>query len=459
MVSSHHNKGGSDMIQKIFSSFNKFERSDKDISSRGGLVLFDGFLKSLKLDGLFSSLLPVPGSNRGKPAWDFIRCLSLLQYGGGSHLSDLRELRDDKALLRSSGIGFIPSDSAAGDWLLRMGQKGGIEGMSQAQAETVRQLLRHDRHDSYDMYIDPSIIDLGDKSNAKRVYTGVKGDRPIVVGLKEFPLLVHSEYREGNAMGGTLSALRKAFGTVESAGKKVGHVSADSEMYAADVLNWLSEKTTWAVAARQDDTVKEEIQCIPEEAWKPFYTKDGLRNGREIAITTHAMQETEAFTLVVLRWANKNKNLFEDSPYIYHAIATNMDVDPDKGIPLEKRTVSDGCRVVWKYNERVQVENMIKELKIGFGMESMPCGEFEANSMWFAIGVFTYNMLVAQKHLVLPDGMRKETIRTLRWKLVHIPIWIASHAGRTVLKISASMEKFSLFRLIAERTGKLAEVT
>ena len=36
-------------------------------------------------------------------------------------------------------------------------------------------------------------------------------------------------------------------------------------------------------------------------------------------------------------------------------------------------------------------ENRIKDLKIGFGMEYMPCGSFHANAVFFAIGALTYN--------------------------------------------------------------------
>lgn len=444
------------MLSNSFFKFKGIELSDKSVSSRGGLILFDGFLKSLGVEGDFSSFMPVPGSNRGKSSWSYIRSLSFLQYGGGGCIRDLRELREDSGLLRCCDGAFIPSDSAVGDWLLRMGESGGIQGMSSSNANIAERLLRLDERTEYDVHIDPTIIDLGDKSEADYVYTGEKGDRPVIVGLKGFPLIVHSEYRKGNAMGGAVSALSRSFQTIESAGKKVGHVSGDSEFYSSDVINYLSGKGTWSIVARQDSTVKEEIRCIPEQDWKPFYTKEGFRTGREIAFATHAMDETEAFTLVIQRWRNKDRTLFEPAPYCYHAIATNMDVSPEKEFIHEKATVSDLCRVVWKYNERVGVENIIKELKNGIGMEKMPCGKFEANAIWFAIGVFTYNMMVAQKHLALQEGMEKETIKTLRWKLVHIPVWLASHAGKITLKIAAGVEKFNLFMRIAKRTEKIA---
>jgi hypothetical protein len=34
----------------------------------------------------------------------------------------------------------------------------------------------------------------------------------------------------------------------------------------------------------------------------------------------------------------------------------------------------------------------IKELKPGFGMERMPCGQFSANAVFFRLGVLAYNL-------------------------------------------------------------------
>jgi len=50
-------------------------------------------------------------------------------------------------------------------------------------------------------------------------------------------------------------------------------------------------------------------------------------------------------------------------------------------------------KVVRWYNQRGQCsENRIKELKIGFGMERMPCAQFEAHAVFFRIGVLAYNV-------------------------------------------------------------------
>jgi len=140
----------------------------------------------------------------------------------------------------------------------------------------------------------------------------------------------------------------------------------------------------------------EAIYCIPDNVWKPHCTINGIKTDREIAVTVHAMENTGAFGLVVMRWEKGQMALFDQREYSYHAIAANLAVDPEKVILKHQESIPEPCTAVWKYNERAQMENLIKELKYGIGMNHMPCGEFEANALYFGIGILTYNLMIAK---------------------------------------------------------------
>jgi hypothetical protein len=76
--------------------------------------------------------------------------------------------------------------------------------------------------------------------------------------------------------------------------------------------------------------------------------------------------------------------------------------------------------VIWKHNQRGESENWHKELKGGFGMEQMPCGQFAADALYFAIGVVAYNLAQLLKRRVLPAAYRTLTVATLRLKVYRL---------------------------------------
>lgn len=427
----------------------KFERSDDEVTSRSGLVLFDEFIKAFGLKGVLGRHMPLPGSNRGFKPWRYIEPLVLMLYGGGRHIEDLRELREDRALLGATQMGEIPSCSAYGDWLVRMGGGQGLVGLHRVIEEFTRKVLRRDEHAEYTLWSDPTIIEA-DKREAEMTYQGGRGYRPIVTAFKEMPVVVWHRFRPGNAMGGVLEALKGAYRLLPP-GKRIKHAALDSEFYTADVINYLrSEGTTFTIVADEDEAVKGAIGAIPQGEWRPYFDKDGVKTDRELAVTVHCMEKTEAFSLVVLRWTSRQRDLFCGDEYRYHAIATDLEVEPEEAIVQHQESHPEQA-CVWRYNERGQMENIIKELKVGMGMEQMPSGSFEANAMYFAIGALAYNLYVAHKYFVIGEGYQKRTIHSLRWSLIQIPGKLIRHAGRLILKIAASVEKFGHYMRMRQR--------
>jgi hypothetical protein len=152
-----------------------------------------------------------------------------------------------------------------------------------------------------------------------------------------------------------------------------------------------------------------------------------------MAETVHSMNKTpQAFRLIVLRWLNPQPNLFAAERYCYYAVASNRE--------------ESAAEVIWKHNGRGNSENWHKELKIGVGMEQMPCGQKEANAMYFAIGVLAYNLAQLLKRRVLPASYRTATVATLRWKVYRLAGKLVRHARGVILQIKADTEKWLLLQ-------------
>ena len=74
----------------------------------------------------------------------------------------------------------------------------------------------------------------------------------------------------------------------------------------------------------------------------------------------------------------------------------------------------------------------------------MPCGQREANALYFAIGVLAYNLAQLLKRWVLPDSYGTATVATLRWKLYRLAGKLVRHARGWMLQIKADLEKWLL---------------
>ena len=226
-------------------------------------------------------------------------------------------------------------------------------------------------------------------------------------------------------------------------GKKIEEVLLDAEYYTNEVIDHLEGKgVRWAIAVDKDASVQEAITTISENQWKPLKTQDAIATDREVAETIHTMNKGKtAFRLIVLRWKERQADLFRDT-YCYHCIATGM---------IEQSAEE----VVWRYNGRAHIENHIKEIKSGFGMDRMPSGDFRANGVHFGIGIMTYNLFIGQRLLTMPEQWRSKTIKTLRWLLIEVAGKLIDHSRRIVLKVATNLDKYRIYLEMRRRTYAL----
>jgi hypothetical protein len=435
------------MIQQTIFPF-KIEMAKEKLTAHGGLALMAEFNHGIGLRDLSDRYLPVPGSNRGFNPSVMVDTLVLMFQGGGRSLEDLRELKNEGGLMKLMGCDEIPESDTVGDWLRRMGDpktgQQGLEGLDGVRDKIIERILKRDGMKEYTLDADATEI-IGEKADALFTYNGNKGYMPMLGFLYETPVCLYDEFREGN--------VAPAYGQKEFyiecksrmlGGKRIGYYRSDSASYQAELFNQLEEDgVKYAITADQDKAVKVLIALIGEAGWK-----EPVRGcGYELAETIHCMNETKkAFRLVIKRQMRRQGELFEKvGQYFYHAVATNwLEEEKDTGEVLE-----------W-HNQRGQAENFNKELKIGFGMERMPCGQSHANAVFFRIGVLAYNLFIGFKRLSCPEAWVKQTIATFRWKMVQVAGRIVRHAGEIVLKLMVDLGKLELFREIRKKSYELS---
>ena len=407
----------------------KLEKSEEHLTSLGGLVVLEEMAEALKVWKRVDEHLKGPGSGAGYRPSEFVQPLVWMLHAGGRRLEDLRELRAEHKGLENLGLGVVPDAGTVGDWLRRQGKEG-VAGLERVNRELIQGALEQEGEELL-LDVDATEIEA-EKQEAKWTYNHGQGYMPLVGYVSG--ICVGQEFREGNASPGAgILPFAKQCEAALPEGKQI-YFRSDSAAYQAEVINHCSQPgRTFTITADLDVAVKREIQPLPESAWQPYRTVEGLATDRQIAATVHTMSGTkEAFRLIVLRWLNPQPNLFETERYCYHAVASNRE--------------EGATEVIWKHNGRGNSENWHKELKMGVGMEQMPCGQFEANAVYFAVGVLAYNLAQLLKRRVLPPAYRTATLATLRWKVYRLAGKLVRHARGLILQIKADTEKWLLLQ-------------
>ncbi len=261
---------------------------------------------------------------------------------------------------------------------------------------------------------------------------------PLVGTLAENGLIVGDEFRDGNTApaAGNLDFIGYCEWQMPT-GTRIVAVRADSAAYQAAIFNACEDKKQcFAIGADLDQAVKSVIARIPEHAWVPW-------RDAEIAETVHSMNKTaKAFRLIVIRRPQQDDLFDANTPrYRYHAVASN-------------RRDSAAATLEWYAQRGETSENRIKELKIGFGMERMPCGQRTANAVFFRLGVLAYNLFQGFKQWVLKKEWRHHQVQTLRWRLYQTAGKVVRHAGQVYLKVRDSV--IERFEEIRRHCGQLA---
>ena len=414
-------------------------QSNEPLVARGGLVLPYEMAKAIKLPEVIDRELPGPGSGHGYRASVLVMPLVLMLHGGGKKLEDLREIKGEVSLRELIGMKEMPASSTVGDWLRRMGEDAkGLPGLARVEKHGVAEVLRRDARTEYTLDVDATVIEA-EKEAAQWTYKKEKGYQPMLGFLFELGLILADEFRDGNipAQAGAVEFLELCQRMMLK-GKRIAYYRADSASYQAEVINrCFGDHILFTITADQDRAVKEAIRSIGPEEWQPH------EGDRQITETVHTMDHTKkAFRLIVQRWPKLQAELFDRDPYGYHVIATNREEPAQEVVAL--------------HNRRGQAENFIKELKEGFGMDWMPCGQTCANAVFFRIGVIAYNLFQAMKLMSLPPWWRTTTIATARWRLYQTAASVVHHAHQVLLKLAATSEKIDLFLRMRRRCAQVA---
>jgi hypothetical protein len=192
----------------------------------------------------------------------------------------------------------------------------------------------------------------------------------------------------------------------------------------------------FAVSARMNPVLREEIESVPAEKWQPYSEDSGAV--KECVQVDYFPEETaanrhrEPLRTIAIRIRKKQQELFSDGSAVKHfAVRTNLwDWKP-------KRLLE------WRREKAGTIEAVHDAVKNELAGGVLPRGRYGANAAWFRLAVISYNVLTAMKRLVLPPDMQTARPKRLRFLIFQQPGKLIHHARKTVLRLARTWNRFS----------------
>ena len=259
-------------------------------------------------------------------------------------------------------------------------------------------------------------------------YSGVRGYHPLLAVAAGTGDVLMARLRGGSANSGRSAGhfLRETIGRVRGAGARGAlTVRADSGFYAHDVVAVCRRlDVRFSITLRQHRSLRALIEAIPEAAWKPI--PYWIAGGADVAETTYTPFKGERdavpVRLIVRRVRpTPGSQLALFALYDYHAFITDR--------------VGDTLMLEADHRRHAEIENAIRDLKYGVGLNHLPSGRFAANGAWLAIQVMAHNLARWTARIGLGEGI--VTTRTLRRRLFSLPGRLTRSARRWRLHLPA----------------------
>ena len=392
-------------------------------------------MDSLNLAERIDQVFPLPKSNRGFKPSAFIQTLILMQHEGSFRLDDVRNLHDDQALRTVLDLEKLPQASALGEWLRRVGNlERTLMDWTTVNQAVLKSALHHCREVT--LNIDATEV-VANKTSAQWTYRSNKGYMPMVGHIAETGQVVAVDFRHGN----TSPAARNLEFILHCQhalpeGCSIKALRIDAAGYQTKIIQHCDQNGIhYAIRAAANRAIKAQMATQSEGDGQSMIGKDGeIVEGEATCRTTHCIGDYDkAFTLVIQRTRKKGpaeldldeqneRDEISADGYVYRAIATNRD------------DWSDSQIIHW-YNQRgEESENRIKELKLDFGGDTLPCSDFKANELYFLISALSYNLFALMRQL-LPEALSNHRAVTIRWRLYGMAAKVVRTARQLFVKL------------------------
>ncbi len=435
-------------LDRITTSFD-----DDRLVADAGLLLPATLAAHLGLRALVNEHLDLGRASGRANAGDKVLTLVASALAGGDCI-------DDAAALRAGGTGsvlgfVVKAASTLGTFLrsFRWGHVRQLDAVSRHLLSRAWAAGAGPGDAPFTIDLDSTICEtygLAKEGALHHGYTGVRGYHPLLAVAAGTGDILAARLREGraNTVRGAANFLAETISRVRAAGAS-GELTlrADSGFYAAEVVA-VCRKTDvrFSITLRMHGTMRARIAAIPEEAWTPI--PYWIAGGADVAEITHTpfadRKDAKPVRLIVRRVRpTPGSQLAFFTLYDYHAFITDR--------------VGEMLELEADHRRHAEIENAIRDLKYGMGLNHLPSGRFAANAAWLAVQVMAHNLARWTARIGLGAGI--VTTKTLRRRLFALAGRLTRSARRTTLhfparwpwaaEFAAALAKFRALPLLA----------
>src|SRR5680860_1443959 len=267
---------------------------------------------------------------------------------------------------------------------------------------------------------------LKKEGGSKFTYNHVRGYHPLVSIVAGTGDVVHVRLRGGpaNAGRGAASFVTESVTRARAAGA-TGEIviRADSGFYNHKVVGACrNAKVRFSITVKMMGKALHQAFCaIPEKDWTPIpYFLEGAAVAGITYTPFATKKDSKPVRLIVRRVPpTPGSQLALYTDYSYHAFITDR-----RGNMVELEA---------DHRTHAEVENAIRDLKHGLGLNHMPSGRFGANAAWLAFNTIAHNLVRWVARLGLEESL--VMTKTMRRRYFSMPGRITTSARKDMLHL------------------------
>lgn len=441
-------------------SFLKIEFASQDITAYGGLELIRRYFRITQLHRQVRSAFAAYGLGGDYRAIDMILVILVLLLVGGRRLEHLGYICEDPLVKRFCGLMRLPRERSVARWLRRFTFKS-LQALVEINSQIVCEAIERERLSRLTLDIDGSVITTG--ATVSWAFRGFNPHHrkdpsyyPILAHLAQTGHILRVKNRPGNVHDskGAVAFLRDL---IEDLRIRLPRdlpleFRMDGAFFQREVIGLL-EKRGAAYAIKVP--FMKWLGLVPlireRQRWHSLCDQMGFF---ELSLTVPAWEKTLRVVIyrkVVHHKSRKNYQLDlfdpDDGYFEYSAVTTNMALS---------------AAALWDFMAgRGAQEKTFGELKGEWAFDVVPTHHYGANSAWQQISILGHNLLRSfqlQTTATNKPRSRKRTfgfvlqsLKTLRFKLIHQPARLLRPQGYSVLRFSVAQAARLLIQSIDER--------